>query len=82
MIVVGLLGLSALMVLIRNSFIKILVLIGYLTLLYVRHYPLKQLPPLSDVGFYENVAIVGGLIYLIGADQTTPRVQTQKAKQQ
>lgn len=80
MVVVGLLGLSALMVAVRASFIKILVVIGYVTLVYVRFYPLKQLPPLSDTAFYENVAIIGGLIYLIGADRSPPA--TTKSKQQ
>lgn len=77
MIVVGLLGLSSLMIVTKSAFIKFLVIIGYVTLCYIRHYPLKQIPALTDYGFYENVAIVGGLIYLMGSDMS---VQAPKPK--
>lgn len=80
MVVVGLLGLSVVTVITRSAFIKFLVLIGYVTLCYVRHYPLKEIPALTDYGFYENVAIIGGLIYLIGSDISvnTPKPKAKK----
>ena len=72
-VVVVLLSFSGIMVFTRSSFIKFLVLIGFLTLSYVRHYPITKLPPLSNNIFYEHVAIIGGIIYLMGADRSNAR---------
>lgn len=80
MIVVGLLGLSAVTVITRSALIKFLVLIGYMTLCYVRHYPLKEIPALTDYSFYENVAIIGGLIYLMGSDVSVKAPQPKAKK--
>ena len=71
-IVIGLLGFSGFMVLSRNSFIKFLVLLGYLILSYSHQFPITQVPPLSDNAFYENLVIIGGIIYLMGADRPLP----------
>lgn len=79
MAVVVLLGFSGLMVVTRNTFIKFLVLLGYLIFSYVRHYPITQIPPLTDHSFYENLAIIGGIIYLMGADCSSPRVLKTEA---
>ena len=68
MVVVGLLSCSILMVFLRSCFIKFLVLLGLGTLLYVRHHPLTQIPSFKDQLFWESLAVIGGIIYLMGAE--------------
>lgn len=83
LIIVALLSSSGLMIFTRNLLIKFLVLLGYLLLSYCYNHPLTQLPPISEMGFYENLAIIGGLTYLMGADWPLPRsskVRQSKAK--
>ena len=67
--VVGLLASSVLMVVTRLTIVKLLPFLGFLVLSYVRHYPLKQLPAAHDYEFFQTVAILGGLLYLFGADR-------------
>ena len=66
--VVGLLACSALMVVVRSCLIKTLVLIGLVAQLYMRHWPLTAVPSYKDQAFWGAVAIIGGIIYLMGAD--------------
>ena len=85
MAVVGLLGLSVLIPFTRSCLVKIFVLLGFLTLSYVRHFPIVGVPALTNHAFFENLAVVGGLIYLIGADTTGPKAPSgpkQKPKSQ
>lgn len=70
LVVVGLLGFSALMVLIRSCFVKVPVLLGLLIVFLVRHYPLTAVPSYKDHAFWELVATIGGIIYLMGADSS------------
>lgn len=70
MAIVGLLGCSALMVVIRASFIKILVILGLVSWMYVSHAPLTQIPSFKDAKFWESLAILGGVIYLLGAESS------------
>ena len=79
-IVVVLLSFSGIMVFTRSSFIKLLVLIGFLTLSYIRHYPITKLPPLANNIFYEHIAIIGGIIYLMGADRSSLRHAKTESK--
>ena len=56
------------MVISRAIFFKMLVLMGLISLLVIKHFPIKKLPPFDNVQFWEAVAIVGGIVYLMGAD--------------
>ena len=68
MAIVGLLGCSALMVVTRTMFFKLLVLIGLVALTMVKHHPIKKVPHFDNIPFWEAVAIIGGMVYLMGAD--------------
>ncbi len=67
-LIVGFLACSALMVISRSSFFKLLVLIGLTSLLIIKHHPIKTIPRLDNMHFWQSLAIVGGIIYLMGAD--------------
>lgn len=67
-IVVGLLGCSALMVIIRSSIFKFLVILGLTIIILVDNNPLRQIPTLKDHHFWQSLAILGGMIYLLGAE--------------
>lgn len=85
MAVVGLLGFSALLPFTRSCLVKILVLLGFLILSYVRHFPVVGIPALTNHAFFETLAVIGGLVYLIGADQTAPKpssIPASKPKRQ
>lgn len=67
-VIVGLLGISALMVVSRSIIFKMFVLLGLVSLLLIKHYPINYLPRLDNIQFWESIAIIGGIIYLMGAD--------------
>jgi hypothetical protein len=67
-VVVALLGFSGLMVFFRTAILKIPVLLGLFTLFYLRHFPLTVIPSYRDHAFWELVATIGGVIFLLGAD--------------
>lgn len=66
--VVVMLGFSALAILVRSCLVKIPVLLGLATLFIVRYYPITTVPSFKDHAFWELVATIGGVIYLMGAD--------------
>ena len=68
MAVVGMLGCSALMVLVRSSLIKLLVILGMGISIWVNNQPFNAIPSFKDYRFWESLAILGGLIYLMGAE--------------
>ena len=68
LVVVAFLGFSGLMVLFKSSLLKVPVLLGLLILFLVRHYPLTAVPSFKDHSFWELVATIGGIIYLMGAE--------------
>jgi hypothetical protein len=68
LVVVALLGFSGLMVFFRTAILKIPVLLGLFTLFYLRHFPLTVIPSYRDHAFWELVATIGGVIFLLGAD--------------
>lgn len=68
-VVVGLLGCSVFMVFVRSSFVKFLVLLGIVILVYIKHHPIRKIPDIYDTQFWESIAIIGGLIFLMGADK-------------
>ena len=70
LVVVALLGFSGLMVFFRTAILKIPVLLGLLALLYLRHFPLTAIPSYKDHAFWELVATIGGVIFLLGADHS------------
>lgn len=70
LVVVGLLAFSGLMVFVRSCFVKVPVLLGLLIVFLVRYYPLAvpNFTTFKDRPYWELVAIIGGVIYLMGAD--------------
>ena len=67
-VVAGLLGASVLMVVSRATIFKVSVLLGLLAILFIKHHPIKKIPGFDNVPFWEHIAIIGGIVYLIGAD--------------
>ena len=67
-------AISLLMVFFRFSFIKFLVLVGLIINVFVVYNPLKKVPSLSHIDFWQDVAIIGGILYLVGADIGRPAV--------
>lgn len=68
LVVVGFLGCSAIMVISRSCFWKTLVLLGLVIVMLVNYYPIKKVPSFTDTKFWESLAIIGGIIYLMGAE--------------
>lgn len=66
--VVSLLGSSVLMVLMRCWFFKVLPLLGLSVLFYIEHQPFNKIPCIGCVRLWENLAVIGAIIYLMGAD--------------
>ena len=81
MVVVGLLGCSALMIVIRSSFFKLLVILGLGILIWVNHHPLRQIPSFKEYRFWESLAILGGVIYLMGAEANSAPAGAKVKKQ-
>ncbi len=73
LVVVALLGFSALMIFIRSCLVKIPVLLGLVTLFIVKYYPITAVPSFKDHAFWQLVATIGGIIYLMGADTCSPK---------
>jgi hypothetical protein len=67
-VVVGLLASSVLMILSRCWCLKIFVLLGLSTLLYIEHQPFTKIPCIGCSRLWEKVAVIGAIIYLMGAD--------------
>ena len=63
---IGLLFASVLMILFQYSFVKIIPLIGVILQTYITYGPIKKIPDFTNVGFWQNVAIMGGLIFMMG----------------
>ena len=53
-----------------------------INLLVIKHFPIKKLPTFDNVPFWEAVAIVGGIVYLMGADAERKEPAAQKAKEE
>ena len=84
-VLVGLLGMSALMVVTRSIVPKFFVLVGLVSLLLIKHHPIKHIPRLDNIQFWESIAIVGGIIYLMGADvavKASPEKDKEKVKKE
>ena len=79
-VIVGLLAMSIPMVVLRSSFIKILVLLGLATLMFVRRHPLTEIPSFKEHTFWESIAILGGLIHLIGVEASMQSKPKKKQK--
>jgi hypothetical protein len=56
------------MVFFRSTAIKVLLLMGLLTLLVLRNWPFTEIPRLRNNMFWEELSIVGGIIYLMGIE--------------
>jgi hypothetical protein len=52
----------------RCWFFKLLVLLGLGLQLYIEHQPFTKVPCIGCVRLWEKVAILGAIIYLMGAD--------------
>jgi hypothetical protein len=68
LIIVGLLGSSILMVLLKCWVYKLLPIIALSTLLYIEHQPFTKIPCIGCTRLWEKVAVIGAIIYLMGAD--------------
>jgi len=66
--IVGLLGSSALMLVFKWCFVKLLVLIGLISLLYIEHQPFTKIPCIGCQGFWQKLAVIGAIIYIMGND--------------
>ena len=77
-VIVGLLSMSALMVVSRSIIFKFFLLLGLVSLLFIKHYPIKHLPRLDNIQFWEAIAIIGGIIYLMGADIAVKREEDKE----
>lgn len=68
LVVVGLLACSGLMVLFRSCLLKFAVLLGLSAVFIVKYWPITAVPSFKDHAFWESLAIIGGIIYLMGAE--------------
>jgi len=92
LVVAAFLSFSVLTVIARASILKIPVILGLISLLVVRHFPFTTVPSFKDQAFWELVGIIGGYIYLLGAEsccgtkskskETTKPNQTNQTKPQ
>jgi hypothetical protein len=62
------LGSSALMLIFRWCIIKVFVLLGLLTILYIEHQPFTKIPCIGCQGIWQKIAVIGAIIYLMGSD--------------
>lgn len=72
LVVVGLLGFSSLMVFFKSALLKLPVLLGLVTLFVLRNAPFTSIPTFKDHAFWESLAVIGGVIYLMGAESCGP----------
>ena len=70
LVVVGLLGCSALMVLLKSCLVKLPVLLGLVTLFVLKNAPFTSIPTFKDHAFWESLAVIGGIVYLMGAESS------------
>jgi len=56
------------MVFVRSCLVKLPVLLGLVTLFVVRNSPFTTIPTFKDHAFWESLAVIGGIIYLMGAE--------------
>ena len=68
LIIAGLLASSALMIVMRCWSLKLLPILGLSALLWIEHQPFNKIPCIGCVRLWEKVAIIGAIIYLMGAD--------------
>lgn len=76
LVVVAFLGFSGLMVLVRSCLVKIPVLLGLVTLLLVKYWPITAVPSYKDQPFWQLLATIGGIVYLMGADNSCCTTKT------
>lgn len=70
LVVVGLLAFSGLMVLFKSCWLKVPVFLGLVINFGLQHYPLKAVPSYKDQEFWGGLAIIGGVLYLMGAESS------------
>jgi len=80
LVVVGLLASSALMVLFKTAFFKFTVFLGLALTFYIRHWPITAIPSFKDHAFWEQLAIIGGIIYLMGAESSCSDKKSKSEK--
>ena len=68
LVVIGLLASSVLMIISRSVLPKIFALLGVVVMFVIKNYPLGKLPSIDDTSFFQYLALVGGILYLLGAD--------------
>lgn len=73
--VTAMLAFSALMVVFRSCWIKLPVLAGLIITFFVRHWPITTVPSFKDLAFWELIATIGGIIYLMGAEHSSGQVK-------
>lgn len=66
-IMMALLGSSVLMLISKCWLFKVFVLLGLVAQFYLKHMPLKGFPTLENIDLWTQVALIGGIIYLMGA---------------
>ena len=82
-IVAGLLCCSILAAFVNSRFLKCLVLLGLVTLMLVRYHHVKSLPSFTDHTFWQCLTVIGGMIYLLGAEShEKPRKKQEKTNKQ
>lgn len=67
-ILMGLLGSSVLMLVSRCWVFKIFVILGLAAQLYLEHMPFKNFPHINNLQFWTQVALIGGIIFLMGRE--------------
>lgn len=65
---IGLFFLSALMIFKKWVILKVFPLIGLLLNLMIVFHPINKVPSFSKTDFWQHIAVIGGIIYLMGAD--------------
>lgn len=80
LVVVGLLASSALMVFVRSCLIKFAVFLGLVTLFVLRNWPFTGIPSFKDQAFWESLAILGGIMYLMGAEKSCCSKNSKKSE--
>lgn len=81
LVVAFLLSVSSLAAVFRTCLFKIPVIIGLIALLIVRHFPIVSVPSFKDQEFWQLVAIIGGYIYLLGAESCSGNKKCNVQKQ-
>jgi hypothetical protein len=58
------------MVLFRSCLLKFAVFLGLTIVFLLRYWPIAAVPSFKDHAFWESLAIIGGIIYLMGAESS------------